>query len=580
MADYTSGNINFAGLGSGTDFKELVDGLMKLERVHINRLESWKTTWSDKVEKFQELNTALLGLRTTLKSMDTLDEFMTRSVTSSNSDMVTATANSKAQVSSHTIEVKHLAQNDIMVGSFSVPETSSTYFSSAGSFTFGYGSETITLDNIPAGTTLEGFVNMINNHADSRDKIRATTLFDGFNHRLQIYGLDLGSDHGITIPADGTPGSVFAGDTYFHSQRAQNSFIKVDGFPYYKDVYMERDSNTIDDLIPGVTLNLKNTTPDGSPIKIGITTDKEAMVENVQNFVEQTNTIRQMIKELTDVTTSSDSAKGSILTGNYGVELLVGQRLKNIVASKGVGFSWFTEDPSTGNTSGDRFSALAQVGILTNADSGGAKMGLLELDTEALSKALNKDPTAVAKIFAASGIGESQSPNLTFLSHIKNVTKAGDYNIQYEVSGGKLVSAKINGVTASVDPKNWQITGPSNTDASGMALRVENKADGVYGNDNSNAADAMKVNLKLGKIGEIVDALGEITSEKGPLEILRDNYDTIMKNIDKKIESEEDRLELKERTLTMKYSRLDALLGHYQGKTAQLTASVSQLMKA
>ncbi|HAS88691.1 MAG TPA: flagellar hook protein [Desulfovibrio sp.] len=578
MSDYTSGNINFTGLGSGTDFKELINGLMKLERVHINRLESWKSTWNDKVEKFQELNTALLGLQTTLKSMDTLDEFMSKAVSTSDSDIVTATATSEATITSHTVEVNQLAKNDIIVGYHGTASEKDTYFTSTGEFSFSYAGKSITLSNIPAGTTLQGFVNMINAHADTRDKIRAATINDGDEVHLQIYGLDLGADNVIIL--SNISGTTYDETDFYRSQNAQNSQIKVDGYPLLPSEWIERDSNTIDDVVPGVTLNLKKKTAAGSPINIGVTTDKEGMVENVQKFVEQTNTIRQMIKDLTDVTTSSDSAKGSILTGNYGVELLVGQRLKNIVASKGVGFSWFTEDPSTGNTSGDRFSALAQVGILTNADSGGAKMGLLELDTEELNKALNDDPMAVAKIFSANYLGESQSPNLTYLSHITNVTKAGEYNVQYEVSNGKLVSAKINGVTASVDPANWQITGPTGTDASGMAIRVENKANGIYGSDNINASNAMKVNLKLGKIGETVGILGEITSENGPLEILQDNYDTIMKNIDKKIDSEEDRLELKERTLTMKYSRLDALLGQYQGKTAQLTASVAQLMKA
>ncbi|TIH13571.1 flagellar hook protein [Marinifilum sp. JC120] len=578
MSDYTSGNINFTGLGSGTDFQSLIDGLIKLERVHINRLESWKSTWSDKVEKFQELNTALLGLQTSLKSMDTLDEFMSKTVSTSDSDVATATANSEATVTSHTVEVNQLAQNDIIVGYHGTASEKDTYFTSTGEFTFSYAGESITLSNIPAGTTLQGFVSMINAHADTRDKIRAATINDGSEVHLQIYGLDLGAENAVIL--SNLSGTVYDETDFYRSQNAQNSQIKVDGYPFLAAQWIERDTNTVDDVIPGVTLNLKKTTPAGSPINIGVTTDKEGMVENVQKFVDQTNTVRQMIKDLTSVTTSSDSAKGSILTGNYGVELLVGQRLKDVTASRGIGFSWFHEDPATGNTSGDRYSALSQLGIKTNADSGGANMGLLELDTDELTKALNDDPMAVAKLFSANYLGESESPNLTYLSHISNVTEAGQYNVQYEVSGGKLISASINGHTASVDSTTWQITGGAGTPAAGMAIRVENRADGVYGNSNTKASDAMNVNLKLGKIGEMVGILGEITSEEGPLEILQDNYDSIMKNIDKKIASEEDRIALKKRMLTQKYARLDALLGNYQGKSAQLTASVTQLMKA
>lgn len=113
-----------------------------------------------------------------------------------------------------------------------------------------------------------------------------------------------------------------------------------------------------------------------------------------------------------------------------------------------------------------------------------------------------------------------------------------------------------------------------------MAVRVENRTDGIYGNSNDSASDAIKIHLKLGKSGEMVEALDEITSDDGPLEILQDNYDSIMKNIDKKIASEEDRIELKKRMLTQKYARLDQLLGNYQGQSAQLTASVTQMMKS
>ncbi|MFW5498009.1 MULTISPECIES: flagellar filament capping protein FliD [unclassified Maridesulfovibrio] len=577
MSDYTSGNINFTGLGSGTDFQSLIDGLIKLERVHINRLESWKSSWSDKVEKFQELNTALLGLQTTLKSMDTLDEFMSKTVTTSDSGTLTATASAEALVSSHAIEIDQLAANDIHVTDSGVSSLTESIFSSTGEFTFTYGSETITLSNISAGTSLQGFVNLINSHVDSREKIRATTINDGTSYHLQIYGLDLGADNQVSI--DNTVGMVFSKNDFDETQNAVNSQIKVDGYPPAPGDWIERDTNTVSDVIDGVTLNLKNTNAAGQTTAIGIVTDNEGMKENVQKFVDQNNEIRQMIKDLTSVTTSSDSAKGSILTGNYGVELLVGQRMKDIIASKGIGFSWY-EELSNGDFTGDRYSALSQLGIMTNADSGGANMGLLELDTEKLNEALDADPMAVAMLFAANYEGVSDSPNVQYVSHINGTTKAGDYNVQYEVSGGQIISATINGQTAAIDAANWQITGAGGTDAAGMAIRVENRADGVYGNSNSDASDAINVHLKLGKTGEMVEALEDMTGDSGPLEILQDNYDTIMRNIDKKIESEEDRIALKKRMLTEKYARLDALLGNYQGKSAQLTASVTQLMKS
>ncbi|WP_432735641.1 flagellar filament capping protein FliD [Maridesulfovibrio sp. FT414] len=574
MSDYTSGNINFAGLGSGTDFSTMIDGLIKLERVHINRLESWKSSWETKNEKFKELDTALLALQTTLKSMDTLDEFMTKAVSTSDSDTLTASATSSALVTSHAIEINQLAQNDIHVTASGTTNITDVLFTSTGSFTFSYQGQSVTLSNVPSGTTLQGFVNMINAHADTRDKIRATTINDGTSYHLQIYGLDLGADNQVII--SNTTGMIFSAANFTETQNAQNAQIKVDGFPPGAADWIERDTNSISDVMDGVTVNLKKATAAGATVNIGITVDNEGMKENVQKFVDQNNTIRQMIKDLTNVETSSDAANGSILTGNYGVELLVGQRLKDIMASRGIGFSWYTDDGS-GNYSGDKYSALSQLGIMTNADSGGASMGLLELDTDKLNEALDDDPMAVARLFSANYLGESDTPNLQYMSHITGVTKPGDYNVQYEVSGGKLISATINGQSATVNSSTWEITGSGGTDASGMSIRVENRADGVYGNSDSSASDALLVHLKLGKTGELVSALDDMTSEEGPLNILQDNYDIIMKNIDSKIEREERRIDNKERMLKDRYSRLDTLLGQYQRQSTSLVSSINQL---
>jgi len=181
--------------------------------------------------------------------------------------------------------------------------------------------------------------------------------------------------------------------------------------------------------------------------------------------------------------------------------------------------------------------------------------------------------------FSANYLGESDSPNVDYLSHVTGVTEAGDYNIQYEVSGGVLTSATINGHTALVDPATWQITGNGGTAEAGLAIRVENRADGTYGNSNSKASDAINVHLKLGKTGELVNILDEITGEQGPLNILEDNYKTIMKNIDSKIDREERRIDLKEQMLKERYARLDELLGNYAGKQAQLASNINQMAK-
>ena len=93
---FTSGSINVSGLGNGTDFNSLIDGLITAEKVHINRLTAWKSEWTAKVTQFQNLNTKMLALKTTLTGMDTMNEFMTKAVSSSNDYALTASADSSA----------------------------------------------------------------------------------------------------------------------------------------------------------------------------------------------------------------------------------------------------------------------------------------------------------------------------------------------------------------------------------------------------------------------------------------------------------------------------------------------------
>lgn len=89
------------------------------------------------------------------------------------------------------------------------------------------------------------------------------------------------------------------------------------------------------------------------------------------------------------------------------------------------------------------------------------------------------------------------------------------------------------------------------------------------------------VNIKLGKIGEMVDKLKELSnSTNGPLAILKDNYGGITRDIDDKIERENKRIATLKQTLVDKYARLDALLQTLTQKQTQLTSTITQLAKS
>jgi len=573
MADVisTSGAIHFSGLGNGTDFDAMITKLVDVEKQRITSLETWKSSWTDKMAAFEALNTSMLSLKTTLEGMDTMGEFLTKTVTSANSGVLTATAGAAAEVSNHTVEVNKLAQNKVMstTSGYATDTEDINVSNAAVNFTYVYQGTTHSV-SIPATCSLKDLRDIINVDG-TNPGVKASIVNDGTNYYLQFRGMDMGADNTLTIASNS--GLANFGATDFSTvQVNQDAEVRLDGWP--AGSWITRSSNTITDLVDGLTINLKEADP-GFPVSLDVSTDLEAVKENINTFINQVNVVRKNIQILTKVdktaigavTTQKNKTAatrgGSILTGNYGLQM-IDSRLKDIVSSKGLGFDYST----------DTFSSLSQVGITTDAQEGSETQGLLVLNAfklgdtyVTLEDALAEDPEAVARLFAAQDLGGTNSTDFSFGSDIPGITKAGEYEVSYTISGGAITSATINGHEATISGN--LITGKAGYDESGLELNVINMADGAYSG---------KASLKQGKCGELVDALGDLTNENtGPLAILQDNYKDITTSIDNKIDYEDKRIKLMEARLRTRYARLDATLGTYDKLSAQLKSQIAQL---
>lgn len=100
-----SGSISFTGLGSGTDFTEIVDQLVEIESIQKTRLETWKATWEAKIESMQSLNERMGAIEEAAGAMDTESEFMVRQAATSDSSKVTAIGTSSATTGAYNIAI-------------------------------------------------------------------------------------------------------------------------------------------------------------------------------------------------------------------------------------------------------------------------------------------------------------------------------------------------------------------------------------------------------------------------------------------------------------------------------------------
>jgi flagellar hook-associated protein 2 len=151
--------------------------------------------------------------------------------------------------------------------------------------------------------------------------------------------------------------------------------IDVDG------VSVTRSSNSIDDVIKGVTLNLESAS--ASPITLDVTADHDQVVESVQSFVKSYNSVLKTINELHKAGT--DGEGGGALEGDNTLLSIAGLLRDRL---------------NTEVDTGGSYSSLAELGISTSTADGS-----LSLNSATLKEALAADYDSVANIFAKEGEG-------------------------------------------------------------------------------------------------------------------------------------------------------------------------------
>ncbi len=189
-------------------------------------------------------------------------------------------------------------------------------------------------------------------------------------------------------------------------EERSNAHLKLDG------VEVQRDSNSIDDLIPGVTLELLSESQ--QPITMEITPDYEAVKEALISFVGNynqlirdvnifTRTDTRLIEEI-EYFTGEERTRASERLGIFSAETTLDQLRQRLIT--------ITQNPYP--TSAEReIALLAQVGIATNAV--GANIGAvnpsrlrgyLEVDESQLDSQLATHFQAIKELFGSDQDGD------------------------------------------------------------------------------------------------------------------------------------------------------------------------------
>jgi len=323
------------------------------------------------------------------------------------------------------------------------------------------------------------------------------------------------------------------------------------------DGWLNRNSNTIDDVIPGVTLHLHNT----GTVQLTLTRDIEAVEEKLSTFIDAYNAVISFIDEKTGYNEATKTA--GVLIGDYVVSTIKSQLQTPLYTQT----SGFVEDVDT-------FVTPAHIGIVLDRD------GILNLDTAAFEEAVAKDYRGALAVIGADKTGSSDSNIISFYGASSSYTTAGSYDVEVTISGGTITSAKIKLSTESTyrdaSISGNIVTGDSTFDddgnpvypENGLQLSVDLSQDGTF---------TATVRVKQGFAGAIVDALERmLKASTGSIQIDQDNVGDIIEQLQDRIEDEEYRLSKREERLIAKFTQLEKTLALLQNQMSVLGFSMNQ----
>lgn len=382
---------NIDGIVSGFDTTGIIDSLLGFQQRQIDTFNSRKAEVTTKQSSFKGIEAQLLTLQSSMGRLNraTNSVFDARVATSSNEDVLVATAGSGAISANYQLSVEQLATAH-QIASQGFATTSDQIATGDVTFKVGDRSEqTITIDS--SNNTLQGYVNAINEQVDD---LNASIVFDqGTNsHRILLSSRHTGAANSITVTSAQDPLAGVLPD--FSGPAVQpnlNAIVKLGSG--IGAISAEYESNTVDGLIENVTLELSKADP-GSTINISIEPDTEAAQEAVESFVADFNSIIEFIEAQTRY--NPDTEEASPLLGDRSASTIK-NKLLTIVSE---------------TVSGSELGRLSEIGIDLNTQ------GKLGIDSDKLSKALRGELEGVEsrdirKLFGLNG--ESTSSGIRFL---------------------------------------------------------------------------------------------------------------------------------------------------------------------
>ena len=433
--------------------------------------------------------------------------------------------------------------------------------SGGGSFVYTYDSTTRTV-SVTSDTTLEGLRDLINNDAQNPGVIASILEYNSTFH-LVLAGKNTGTDYSITVDNLSTTIEGFDTPDFVETQTAQDIELRVDGYP--AAAWITRDSNTVTDVIPNVTITAVTT----GTTSINITRDTSQLQSDLSNTVAIYNNLVDKITAYAGY--NSETEVGGVLQGDTRITRLL-DSVRSGVTSTVPGFLSGT----------DTFTLASEIGLeFGQSDTNGLPVfediGKMFLDDTILSSALTSDYRGVLDLIGGSGTGASDNSDIQFTSS-HGTTEGGTYNVRVDFNASGVVTLAMirkDGETAwrnlTIDASDNTLTGEVGNAEQYLELTAIWDTTGAY-----TATADVRVRQGFGNVlyDRVSDLLDNVT---GIIAAKREHYGSAIETVDKNIEFQERLLATKQMYLEEKYARMETALAKLDAQRAAFDALFSSL---
>jgi flagellar hook-associated protein 2 len=374
-------SVTIGGLSSGLP-PNLVDQLVNAERQPIRNLEDRRGKIEVKLNLVEDLETKLRAVESSLGTLASAKGFSDIKLESGDPNVVQGSVDpTLAPKGNWNIEVMELAQKAAAITNGLPDKDKSTIGVGYFRFHLPDGDKEVYINS--GNNTLEGAAAAINAAAIG---VKAAVINDRKDpdspYKLMISGDQVGGDNRIEYPTlyflDGDE------DIYFDEEsEAKNGRVKVDGFEF------DIGENVLKDLIPGVTLDLKQATP-GRTVNVTVKENREAVSTKINEFVKAMNEVLGFLQAQSRMDANTDTSK---TLGGDSLVRSTENRLRRLI-----------QDPQYGVGGG--LQRLSQLGIELN------RSGTLKLDEDKFNNVLSNNPDAVRMFFSGDGFSSGFIPSI------------------------------------------------------------------------------------------------------------------------------------------------------------------------